>query len=275
MNALKLMTPAEGSNSIGLAEVKKRVTQLGYDSAAGKDALPGLASAVIQAAQGGAFTADDRFDPKGNIITSNVATDGVDFAEYLYTEFTKAESKKQVHTEGGTKANISKLRQVGKMGMMTACDPLSVVQRTIATRNRIAANNPKDVLSAYPAIVKVAREQLKLDRDINDDEVAAAIMKPEAAEKGLEEKLTQAFRILEDVIAGGYQHEAVTNAAEWLDSHCREDLGFDPSKDAKKKAKAREKAEKERAKAQEGVGAALDAGTPAPTEVEAGTPTFA
>ncbi len=224
MTKVLYMMPSNGNNSVGLSDVTKKVRQLGADSAAGKDSLPGLAITVVSAAAGGAFTADDLFDSKGAITPLG---DGVDFAEYLYTEFAKAESKKQVHTENGTKANVSKLRQLGKMGMLTTCDPISVVDRTMTIRNNMVKVNDVKVFSAYPALVSVARAQLALDRDISDDEITSTVLKPSTKEKGLEAKFRTAYKVLEDMITNDKeQSDEVINAADGLVARAK-DLGWD------------------------------------------------
>ncbi len=176
-----------------LDDLNKAVRALGRDAAMGKDALPKLAVTVVRAA------ADE-------IVTA--ADNGKDDDAYkLYSEYAESEGKKAVHehTANGLKANVSKVRALIKMGEMTTCDPVDVLNRAIIIREEQRTNGA-DVKSAYPAYIDVARSQLKLDRSMTDEELAQAVLKKAAEEPTVEKELQGIAKRLDKLITGDNKH---------------------------------------------------------------------
>lgn len=189
-------TPTHGQNDTRFDDFMSDVRQFGRNAAEGKDALPMLAARVVAAANDGVIDLDK--DKHG---------DGVDDAAFLYAEYSKSEAKKSVHemTDGGKKANVSKLRQIIKFGGMTTCDPVDVFNRTVIKRKKMVAADQK-VKPAYASYVDVARAQLDLDRDMSDDEIAATITRKGPEPKDLEKILRPIEKALEGVISGENKH---------------------------------------------------------------------
>jgi hypothetical protein len=192
-----------GSNSVALDDLRKAfladVREFGRDSAAGKDSLPKLAVRVVKAAADGII---NYTDPKAKKLN-----DGPDDAELAYTSYVEAESKKAIHehSDGGKKANISKLRKLIQFGCSTVCDPMDVMNRTVIRRSDLAEAGG-DVKGAYPAYVDVARAQIANDRDLTDEQIDAAIVKAPAKEKDVIDVLKSVEKILDQLITG--EHKA-------------------------------------------------------------------
>src|SRR6478736_21283 len=99
--------PAHLKNDKRFGDLIKTVTKLGEEASLGKDSLPKLAVAVVQAAADGVI----------DLETKNAK--GEDAATQIYNRYATTESKKSIHEHTGTKANASKLRQLIAMGVMT------------------------------------------------------------------------------------------------------------------------------------------------------------
>lgn len=185
------ITAEAAKNDKRLGDLLKSVTKLGEEASLGKDSLPKLAHAVVRAAADGVIDATTK-DDKGN-----------DAAASIYAKYAAAESKKAIHehSAGGTKANVSKLRQLISMGVMTTIDAVEVMQSAFEARNNMIADSAK-VKPAYPFYVDVAREQLKSDKPLAQAELEKIAMKPDAAPKELEAELKAIFNKLEGLVTG-------------------------------------------------------------------------
>jgi hypothetical protein len=184
-------TPAAQSNDKRMSDLMKQVTKFGEEASLGKDSLPKLAHAVVRAAADGYIDLDTK-DAKGN-----------DAAHQLYDAYVKGESKKAIHehSAGGKKANVSKLRQLISMGCMTTIDGADVMQRAFQARENMIADSAK-VKAAYPYYVDVAREQLKQDKPLTDNELGDIALKDAPAPKTVEGELKRALNILEGLVTG-------------------------------------------------------------------------
>jgi len=172
-------------------DLVKEVRSLGAAAAAGGDSLPMLAHHVVRAAQEG-------------IITTVKDTDGKDDAHKLYAEYAATQSKKAVHThtDGGTKANVSKLRKLIEFGEMPIIDPVDVMNRTKAIRDELHDKEIK-LRPVYASYVEVAREQLDNPGvALSDEQIKECVSKPEAAEKTLEKELSSIHKRLEKLVTG-------------------------------------------------------------------------
>ncbi len=189
-------TPASQSNDKRLPELLKQVTKFGEEAALGKDSLPKLAHAVVRAAADGAI----------DLETKHKGKDGkdCDVAQYLYEKYANAESKKSIHehSAGGFKGNVSKLRQLISMGLMTTVDATIVMTDAHEAREGMLKEEGVKVKSAYPFYVDVAREQLKTDKPLTKRELEAISIKDEPNEKTLEGELKRALKILEGLVTG-------------------------------------------------------------------------
>lgn len=190
------------------ADLNKFVKKLGEEAALGKDSLPKLAHAVVQAAADGVITPDD--------------------AKALYTRYAEAESNKALHEHsvGGLNANISKLRQLIVMGCMTTIDAPSVMQAAYDERAKYieetagaeGADRPK-FKSAYPFYIDLARAQQKSDTPLAAEHMRELMVKPEPKGKELEGELKAILSRLEGLVTG-------ENKAGLKDTHDNTEAAF-------------------------------------------------
>lgn len=184
---------AHGSNmSMTYNELLKEARKLGGEKAVGDDSMAKLFIRLVRAANEGVI--DQVKDKHGN---------GIDDARAIYTEFSAMRSKKAIHerTDGGFKAQVSKLRAAVKLGEMTTCDPPDVIDR--AQRLLSAAVKAGDkVKAAYAAYIDVARAQIASDQDLSDGEITSCIRKKDAEEPSLEKYLAGEVKKMEKVITG-------------------------------------------------------------------------
>jgi hypothetical protein len=174
-------------------EFDARVRQYGRETALGHDALPKLALDVVRAANEGVISPDA---PKDG---------GDDDAARIFKSYADARDDKGVkaladRTANGLKANISKLRSLIKMGVMTKCDPVDVVNR--ALQIRADAPEGQKVKAAYPALVSVARAQLAADQDLTDDQLKEAVYAAESEEPTVEKILEGMVKKLDKLVTG-------------------------------------------------------------------------
>lgn len=181
----------DAANDTRLQDFKSVVHELGREAAAGKDSLPNLAIAFVRAVSDG-------------VIDMGKDTSGKDGAARTFDWYAQSEGKKAVHdrTENGLKANVSKLRQLGNFAGNPKWDAVDVLNRAILVR-RDAKDNDVDVKPAYAAFVDVAREQLKHDTELNDDQLRDIVIKTaKEREVTLEGELAKIEKALENVISG-------------------------------------------------------------------------
>jgi hypothetical protein len=172
-------------------DLVKEVKELGRDAAAGKDSLPKLAHRIVRAAADG-------------IIGTDKDKDGRDEAAKQYEFYVQAESKKAIHehSNGGVKANVSKLRKLIEFGVMPIIDPVAVMDRAYQLRKELLDTSEK-LLPAYAAYVDIAREQLaQPGTELNDEQIKGCLRREPAKEKQLKDVLEKIHKDLEQLISG-------------------------------------------------------------------------
>ncbi len=211
------MSTTNGVNDTRLKDAIAETRELARTQAAGERSLAVFAGKLIQWAVDGVI--DTTKDKHGK---------GIDDASLFYDNWTEAHSKKlaDAHSVGGKKANKSKMRQCIAVGGMTipGSDPITEFDRQIALRAEAAKADPKSVKPEYHAIVDWARAQKDCeDRALTDDEIKAAVLKPEKGEQDLLDVVEGMYNKLEKLISGeaGFdraktQVPALTGAADLL-----------------------------------------------------------
>src|SRR5262249_43053670 len=133
------------SNIPSRQDIIRQAAEAGKDAAAGGDALPKLGKAVVLAASMGQL--------------SLTKSHGHDDAAAIYTTYAHARHKRaQFDVGDDTRAQVSKLRQLVKMGLMPNTNPVDVLDTTIVVHQRAIANG-KRVPNLYAAMVSIARRQ--------------------------------------------------------------------------------------------------------------------
>jgi hypothetical protein len=179
------------TNDNRLSDFNAQVRELGRDAAAGKDSLPNLAMAFARA------VVDGVIDPAKD-------ASGKDGAARVFDLYAQAEGKKAVHdrTEGGLKANVSKLRQIQNAASNPKWDFVDVLNRAHTIRQDYKRCEI-DVKPAYAAFVDVAREQQKFDDALTDMQIADVVKKGESSkEVTLEGELKRIQKKVEKIITG-------------------------------------------------------------------------
>src|SRR6478736_621846 len=184
-------TPAHLKNDNRFSDLMKKVVKFGEEASLGRDSLPKLAHAVVQAAADGVLDLETK-DKNGD-----------DCAAQIYAKYAAAESKKAIHehSAGGKKANISKLRQLISMGCMTGVDAVQVMQDAFQAREDMLADDNK-VKSAYAFYVDVARQQLNEKTALSKRALERLALKDEPKAKELEAELKRALKIIEGLVTG-------------------------------------------------------------------------
>jgi hypothetical protein len=178
------------TNDTRMNDLIKEVRALGADKAAGGDALPAFAFRLAYAAADGVISTQE--DPNGD-----------DDAKRLYAEFTKTWSKKAIHehTDGGTKANVSKARQIIKAAAKPTCDFPNTLQKVKTKREELDAADVK-VKAAYAAYVDAARKQCTQDDDLSDAQIEEVCRKKESEDPTVEKILEGIAKKLEKLVTG-------------------------------------------------------------------------
>ncbi len=163
----------------------------GGEHAVGNEALASWAIGFVRAVADGVFP---------------IAKDanGEDAATRKFKLYATAKGKKAFHdrSEGSQKAQVSKLRQLMNAAAHSKFDFVDVLNRGVTIRQE-AIDNGIEVKSPYPAYVDLAREQLKQDDELSDEQIYAIVCKNEVTrEVTVEGQLKKAYKILEDLIAG-------------------------------------------------------------------------
>lgn len=187
------------------ADAMAVVRELAREHAAGNDALPNLAVHFVRS------IFDSIFDPAKDAA-------GEDAATRIFKEFCKVKGKKAFHdrSESSQKVQISKMRQLQNAAANPKFDFVDVLNRAITIR-QTAIDDGIEVKSPFPAYVDVAREQLKLDDEMDDAMIFAAVTKNEVTrEVTLEGQLKKAAKILEDIITGEKHPGVSDQSAEVL-----------------------------------------------------------
>jgi hypothetical protein len=187
-----------GTNDTRRDDLVKEVTSLGAEAALGKDSLPKLAHRVVRAAADG-------------VVGTGKDSDKRDDAAKLYEDYVKGASKKAIHehTDGGVKAQVSKLRKLIEMGSMTIIDPVDVMNRAHAVRQKLQEAGV-DLKPAYASYVDLAREQLDSPGAALDDAaIEGVVSKAPPKEKTVEKELEAIHRRVEKLVTGegGLKHQ--------------------------------------------------------------------
>lgn len=196
---------ADKPNDTRLKDFFKDIRKFGAESGTGKDALPKLALRVVRAAADGVI--DLELDPDTK----------KDAAAVIYEQYASAESSKAVHSKDGTKANISKLRQLVKFGVMTTIDPVEVMNEAVQVREKMIEAEEK-VKPAYLSFLDIAREQLGTTTQLDSDDLRGIIAKGEAAPKELETILKGLEKTLEGLVSGENRHKIKDTSVEVEDA---------------------------------------------------------
>src|SRR5690606_34364121 len=161
----------------------KVVRSLGAEAGEGKDALPKLAQAVVQAASDGLLTEAD--------------------AEKVYTEYANAEANKSIyeHSNASIRSQTSKLRQIITLGRSTLVDGVEVLTNAKEIRESMISAKQK-VKAAYVAFVDVARAQNKSEVPLSEDEIRELCGKDDGPAKTLEGELGRVLKVLEGIVTG-------------------------------------------------------------------------
>lgn len=182
MNAhIMNMSATIGDNSApALDAFDKVLAKLGAESV--NTARPKLAIALVKAAFDGLIDEDD-VEAKYDLYLSSRE---------------KAQAKSLlaagVDDGNGRKANISKCKQLVKLGLMASVDGPDLADRTVTLRGNMVGGDDK-IEAPFDALVKVARAQLnKPDADLTDDEIMGCVRKPVAAEKDAMARLVAAYK---------------------------------------------------------------------------------
>ena len=195
------------TNDTRYADFLAEVRDFGRDEASGKDALPKLAMSVVRA------VAD-------SVVDLAKDKDGNDAATRIYHEYVKAKTKKQIHdrSDAGLKANISKLRQLITFASNPKWDAVDVMNRAFTIRQD-HEDDDIAVKPAYAAYVDVAREQLKQDTALSDEQIGVTVMATsKTREVTLEGQLKKASKILEEIITGENKHGLKDQSPELIQS---------------------------------------------------------
>ncbi len=183
MNMILNMTATAGAGhntAAAAAEFDRLLAKLGAESV--NTARPKLAIAIVQAAFNGAIDEDD--------------------VEEKYDLYLSGREKAQAKTllaagvddGNGKKANVSKCKQLCKLGLMPSVDGPALIDRAVTLRGNMVGGDDK-IEAPFDAFVKVARAQLnKPDADLTDEEVMGCIRKTVAAEKDAMAKLVAAYK---------------------------------------------------------------------------------
>jgi hypothetical protein len=159
MTELIIVTPE--SNIPTRKDIIRQAAEAGRDAAAGSDALPNLAKTVVLAASLGHL--------------SLIRLHDRDDAAAIYAAYAHARHKRAKFDVGDDRrAQVSKLRQLVKMGLMPNANPIEVIENTIAVHQRALSSGQK-VPSLYTAMVLIARRQLEAGRDLTQGEISVEI----------------------------------------------------------------------------------------------------
>jgi len=178
-------------NDTRQAEFHAFVREKGRAAADGKEALPGLAIGFVRAVYDGIE------DPAKD-------KNGEDAATRMFKMYAASEGKKAFHdrSHASQKVQISKFKQLQNAASNPKFDFVDVLNRAVVIRQK-AIDDEIEVKSPFPAYVDVAREQLKLDDEMDDAMIFATVTKSESTrEVTLEGQLKKAAKILDDLITG-------------------------------------------------------------------------
>jgi hypothetical protein len=165
-----------GKNDHRFDDLLGKVKKLGEQLALGNDSLARTAAMLASAAHEGVLS-----------TTKNTHGRGVDDAKYLYTEYVKACSNKNIFdmSENSVSANSSKFRVIIEAGMATTYDIMTTFNRGHLIRKELAGAEVK-VKPAFAAYVDMARALVADGRngaDLTDDEIKEIVTRAEPRPK--------------------------------------------------------------------------------------------
>lgn len=163
-----------------LADLDKDMAKLGQESV--NIARPKLAITLVKAAYNGDIDEDDveaRYDA---YLAGREKAQG------------KSPLSQGVDDGNGKKANMSKCRQLVKMGMLPDIDGPELIDRTVALRGNMLGGDDK-IKAPFDAFVDVSRAQIaQPDEPLSDDAIMSCIRKAESKDKSEVEKLIAAYK---------------------------------------------------------------------------------
>lgn len=184
------------TNDHRLADLMRDVAAYGGKQGEGRRGKELLAMRVIRAAADCVITLEVTKGPDGKNLP--------DDAHKVYAAYLAADSKKNAmdHTKDGIKKNASELRQIIGMGLMTTLGdggPVDVFNRMVSIHQGLAV---EERISAFPAFVAVARQQLASpDSPLTDNELAACCRKGETDAKTQAAYIKAAAKALEKALS--------------------------------------------------------------------------
>jgi transcription termination/antitermination protein NusG len=187
------------------ADIIRLATTAGKEAAVGTDALPNLAQHVVQAASQKELTLachkDDRDDATGVYAAYASARE----------RGAKLDGGNEGNSERSRSAQISKLRQLIKMGMGPG-DPVRVINHVVAAHQHALSQGTR-VRPLYETMVAVARAQIKACRDLKQIEIENLVCRVSAprAPKA-PDKLAKIEALLTELIEAGEKSGEVTEA---------------------------------------------------------------
>lgn len=175
-------TPFSLINDTRLADLNEVVKALGSKSADSVLAKPQMALAIVYARADGVIgddagpsTYDTYLEGRRSVLANSTMGAGID--------------------DGGYKANVSKNTQLIRAAGLPGIEFPNVLTRSTGLRAALVANDEK-CKPPFDAYVDLARAQLKSPGEkLSDQEIIAVILKKDAAEKGLIDKLIAAYKV--------------------------------------------------------------------------------
>jgi hypothetical protein len=196
-------TTSAGVNDTRLADFKAFVREKAKEAALGGDALPAFAIGFVRAVYDG-------------VIDVAKDANGEDAATRWFKEYSAIQGKKAFHdrSKASQKVQISKFKQLQDAASNPKYDFVDVLNRAITIR-QTAIDDDIEVKSPFPAYVDCAREQKKLDDEMDDAMIFATVTKTESTrEVTVEGQLKKAQKIIDDLIAGEKNPGVMDNSPE-------------------------------------------------------------
>lgn len=207
LQATAASVPSHGQNDHRFDDLKQEVIKLARTHAAGDSALAMFYKRLGEAAANGIVSSDPK-GPQGDQV-------GILFDAYRDGYGKKAEGH---YTNGGTKANKSKARQVAKACEGTNYDGVIEMDRVIEKRKAIASVDPKAVRAEAPMLVAWARAQIAhSDGPLPDEEIETIARKAVAKDKELADILRTHHKAFEKIVTGEGSSKVKCQEQKFLD----------------------------------------------------------
>lgn len=135
------------------------------------------------------------------LLNTTKDTDGTDDGHRIHDHWVAAGSARRQHTATGRKVNASEYRKLIQLGNMTIVDGPMLADACLQHRKKLIKDEIK-VVSAHDALVGIAREQIKITREITP-EVIDACCRPKVKDaKTVEEVVLAAKKEIEKLVLG-------------------------------------------------------------------------